>query len=236
MPSLDLEAGMVVKRVEGVRGTGLRLGDPRPLAERLLELGVEWLHVVDLDGAERGRPVNHEVARLLVSMGFRVQYGGGVRSVEHARLLLDEVGVERIVLGTLVFRSPAAVEEIVREYGGDRVVAALDARHRVVLVEAWRRSTSLDVVEALEHVEGLGVRGVLYTSVEREGRLWGVDTEGITWLRGRWPHLLEYAGGIATLDDIATLAELGVDAAVVGMAFHAGLLDITEALEAARRV
>ncbi len=236
MPSLDLESGMVVKRVEGVRGTGLRVGDPRAVAERLLEAGAEWVHVVDLDGAEQGRPVNHRVASLLLDMGFRVQYGGGIRSEEHARLLLDEVGVDRIVVGTLAFRAPRVVERIASEYGGDRVVAALDARHRVVLVEAWRRATGLDITQALDHVASLGVGGVLSTSVEREGRLWGVDLEGLVWLRGRWPGLLEYAGGIASLDDIIALAEAGADAAIVGMALHAGLLDISEALEAARRV
>ncbi len=236
MPSLDIEGGKVVKRVEGVRGTGLVVGDPVETAAGLAERGVEWVHVVDLDGAEAGRPVNAHVVKLLRDMGFRVQFGGGIRSEEHARLLLDRFGAERIVIGTLVFRSPLLVEKLAAEYGGDRLVAALDARYGVVVVEGWRRETGVDIREALEHVESLGVRGVLYTSVEREGRLAGVDVDGIRVLRGRWPWLLEYAGGIASIADIEVLAELGVDAAVVGMAFHAGLLDIVEASMLARRV
>ncbi len=236
MPSLDLEGGRVVKRVEGVRGTGLVVGDPASVASRLAERGVEWVHVVDLDGAEQGRPVNVHVVKLLKDMGFRVQFGGGVRSEEHAKLLLDELEVDRVIVGTLVFRNPGVLEKIVGEYGGERVVAALDARHGVVVVEGWRRETGVDILEALSHVESLGVRGVLYTSVEREGRLTGVDVDGVRVVRGRWPWLFEYAGGVSNISDVVVLAELGVDAVVVGMAFHAGLLDIVEASLMARRV
>ncbi len=236
MPSLDIENGLVVKRVEGVRGTGLLVGDPKGVAERLLEKGVEWIHVVDLDGAETGRPVNLRVAEMLVQMGFRVQFGGGVRRLEDFKALLEQVGVERVVVGTLVFRNPGLVERAVSEYGGDRIVAALDARYGVVLVEGWRREAGLDVIDALEHVGGLGVGHVLYTSVEREGRLRGVDWDGVRALRGRWGGGLQYAGGVASLDDVARLAEEGVDAVIVGMAFHAGLLDIGEAGVLARRV
>ena len=236
MPSLDIEDGRVVKRVEGIRGTGLLVGDPLEVAARLLDRGIEWVHIVDLDGAEKGSPVNAWVARELKKMGFRVQFGGGIRSLDHAKLLLEEYKVDRIVLGTLVFRNPGIVEKIVGEYGGERVIAALDARYGVVVIEGWRRETGIPLTRALEHVESLGVRGVLYTSVEREGRLAGVDADGVKALRGRWPWLLEYAGGVASMDDVRLLASLGVDAAIIGMAFHAGLLDITEASIVARRV
>ncbi len=236
MPSLDIEKGLVVKRVEGIRGTGLLVGEPRVVAKKLLEKGVEWVHVVDLDGAETGKPVNLGVAEMLVKMGFRVQFGGGVRKLEAFEVLLERVGVDRIVVGTLVFRDPGLVERAVNEYGGDRIVAALDARHGVVLIEGWRREAGPNIIEALEHVEKLGVRHILYTSVEREGRLRGVDWDGVRVLRGRWSGSLQYAGGVASIDDVIGLAEEGVDAAIVGMAFHAGLLDIGEASVLARRV
>ncbi len=235
LPSLDLEGGRVVKRVEGVRGTGLIVGDPREVAAGLERRGIREVHVVDLDGAEQGRPVNTSVARLLVSMGFRVQYGGGIRSIDHARLLLEDIGVDRIVVGTLFARNPSLVERMVSEYGGERIVVSLDARWGVVMVEGWRREArSLwDLVHtALE----MGVRGILYTSIEREGRLLGPDTERVKWLRGVWPYELQYAGGVSSLDDILVLAELGVNAAILGMAFHLGLVDPGEASMLAARV
>ncbi|AEM39308.1 histidine biosynthesis protein [Pyrolobus fumarii 1A] len=235
MPSLDLEAGRVVKRVEGVKGTGLVVGSPLEVAKRLWEKGVEWLHVVDLDGAEAGKPVNVGIAESLVRMGFHVQYGGGIRAKEHVELLLDKIGVERVVIGTLVHRNPRLVEDVVEEYGGDRIVAALDAKWGMVVIEGWRKEAK-SLRDMLDLVYGLGVRQILYTSVEREGKLTGADLERVAWLRGVWPYGLQYAGGIATIDDILGLAELGVDAAILGMAFHAGLLDVVEASVLAARV
>ena len=235
LPSLDIEDGRVVKRVQGVRGTGLIVGEPREVAGRLAERGIREVHVVDLDGAERGRPVNTSVAKLLVDMGFRVQYGGGIRSLEHARLLFDEVGVERVVVGTLLARNPSTVAAMVREYGGDRVVASLDARWGVVMVEGWRREAR-SLQELLELAYDVGVYAVLYTSIEREGRLEGPDAERVAWLRGVWPYELQYAGGVSSLDDILLLAEMGVDAVILGMALHLGLVDPVEALHMATRV
>lgn len=230
-PAIDLRHGRVVQLVGGdPAAVALERPDPRAQAEAFSEAGATWLHVVDLDAAFGQRNQWHHLARILGAPGIRVQFGGGVRSMTQIQQLLD-LGVERVVVGTQGVRNPAWTRELAKVFPG-RIVLAVDARGRDVVVKGWTESTGLDVADLARSLDDAGLAGFLYTNVEREGRLQGIDRTVIEALRHAAPHTpLLASGGITTLDDLAWLQDAGVSGAVLGMSIYQGAIDLEKALE-----
>jgi phosphoribosylformimino-5-aminoimidazole carboxamide ribotide isomerase len=222
VPSIDLMEGQAVQLVGG-REKALEAGDPRPIAERFALAGE--IAVVDLDAA-LGQGNNEAVCTELCRR-FAVRMGGGIRDVASARRWLDR-GARKVVLGT------AAKPEVLRQLPRERVVAALDAVHGEVVVEGWRTKTGARVEDRMaELAEFCG--GFLVTFVEREGRLVGIDLGRVEELvKAARGARLTVAGGVATVDEIAALDRLGVDAQV-GMALYTGRMDLADAIAAPLR-
>ncbi|MEO0650690.1 MAG: phosphoribosyl-ATP diphosphatase [Planctomycetota bacterium] len=219
LPSIDLQGGHAVQLVGGER-LELDAGDPRPLARRFGRAGE--VAVVDLDAA-LGHGDNRAVIEELLALA-PARVGGGIRDVESARAWLDR-GATRVVLGT------AATPQVLRELPRERVVAALDARDGEVVVEGWRTGTGRGVAERMAELAPY-VSGFLVTVVEREGRLGGVDLDLAGALReAAGDRELVYAGGVTSVDDVAALDRLGIDAQV-GMALYKGQLGLAEAFAA----
>ncbi|MEB3787334.1 MAG: hypothetical protein GSR78_01100 [Desulfurococcales archaeon] len=222
VPSIDLDGPRAVKRVRGRRGTGLDLGDPRRLVDRIASYGFRKIHVVDLRGAEEGRITGWslELAGYARSLGLEVRLGGGIRSLEDA-LRAREAGASEIMLGTLWVKNPGLAGAIAGRLG--RVWAAVDeGASGTVMVRGWTASGGLSVGEALERIEHLGFEGVLYTFIPVEGTLQGVPVDKLRRVRLLTGLRLAYAGGIAGPRDLEALRDLGVDEAVVGMALYTG--------------
>ena len=222
MPSIDLSGGTAVKRVRGVRGTGLFLGDPLKVAAKLYEAGYEYLHVVDLDAAE-GMSSNEPIVKELCGMGFKwIQVGGGIRSVDKASTLLS-YGASAVVVSTIFFTARKEFERILEAVGGDKVIIALDYDNNyIVRIGGWSRE-AMKLGDALNEIRNYDVKGVLFTYIENEGSEKGVDMrlgEFVGYVKG----LKEYAGGISTIHDLQTLKSFGIDHAIVGMALYNGRL------------
>ena len=219
VPSIDLMDGCAVQLVGG-REKALDAGDPRPLAERFRLAGE--IAVIDLDAA-LGRGSNATVIRKLLRIA-PCRVGGGIRDVDTAISWLD-AGASKVILGT------AATPEILRRLPRERVIAALDADGGEVVVEGWRKRTGRSVAERLPELNGL-VGGYLVTSVEREGRLGGIDLEHAERLVSQAGDArVTVAGGITTTEEIAALDRLGADAQV-GMAIYTGRLELADAIAA----
>lgn len=230
IPSIDIENGVAVKRVRGRRGTGLRLGDPLALAEKIASYGFEWIHLVDLDAAEKGRP-SPEVMRLverISSLGLRVQYGGGVRGVEVAEELCSH-GVSRLVIGSAWPRNPGILGETRRATGCEVLAAVEEDVDGYILVRGWLDKEPLRLGDALRVVNEAGANGVLYTQVWVEGSLGGPDLERAMRARSIYPGFMVYSGGVSSIRDVENLDRLGFDAVVVGMALYTGRISWEEA-------
>lgn len=222
VPSIDLSSGKAVKRVRGIRGSELVVGDPVKVAEELHELGYEVLHIVDLDAAE-GRGDNEDLVKVLTTLGFKwVQVGGGIRDRVKAQRLLS-YGASSVVISTIFYENRRLFEEVVNLVGGEKVLIAVDYDEDLtVRTRGWVRG-SVRVDEALNDINDYEVLGVIFTYIGSEGTAGGVDRR-IQNFVGRVRGLREYAGGISSLDDLKFLKEVGIDYAIVGMAIYRGSL------------
>ncbi|UXD21529.1 1-(5-phosphoribosyl)-5-[(5-phosphoribosylamino)methylideneamino] imidazole-4-carboxamide isomerase [Ignicoccus pacificus DSM 13166] len=231
-PSIDISNGRAVKRVRGVRGTGLDLGDPLRWLDFWADEGAEGIHVVDLDAAERGRPVNEDTILKLIEMakdrGLWIQVAGGIRSIEHAKLYQD---ADAVVVGSKAHKDPNFVDSLSKELGPEKVIIAIDLKGGRVTVEGWNEKLPVGLDEALKKFEGKSFRGIMYTYVDTEGTMRGPDIEGVKYIRSRYPSiLLEYAGGVGSKEDVLSLSEAGVDVVIIGMALYSGKLKLKDLL------
>lgn len=223
-PCVDIQRGRAVRLFEGdpERET-VYFDDPKAAAAHWIGLGARELHVVDLD-ATTGQGDNQELIRGMATeaaaAGARLEIGGGVRSAEAAKGWLGVL--HRVVLGTVAVTRPALVGELVAEYGPERVAVSVDARGGLVALRGWQETSAVPAVELAGRMAELGVRHLIYTDIDRDGTLRGVDPEPVRAMRAAFPHLLVAGGGVATEADLRLYRDLGLDGAIVGRALYEG--------------
>ncbi|GAA0214573.1 1-(5-phosphoribosyl)-5-[(5-phosphoribosylamino) me thylideneamino]imidazole-4-carboxamide isomerase [Halobacterium noricense] len=226
-----MQDGEVVQLVQGERGTATRYGDPVEAARRWVDEGARTLHLVDLDGAFEGERANAAaVDAVLDAVDVPVQLGGGIRTAEDALDLLDR-GVDRVILGTAAVENPDIVAEISEEHPGS-VTVSLDAKEGEVVVSGWTEGTGLDPAEAAERYEELGAGAILFTDVDVEGQLEGINRESVERVVDAVDIPVVASGGVTTLDDVRALREAGAAAVVVGTALYEGRFTLAEAQSA----
>ena len=234
IPAVDVQDGEVVQLVGGERGTGKRYGDPVEAADRWIEAGASTLHLVDLDGAFEGDRVNAAAIEAVVgAVGetTTLQLGGGIRTAEGARDLL-EAGIDRVILGTAAVEDPDIVADIDDTHPGS-VVVSLDAKEGEVVVSGWTEGTGLDPAEAAARYEALGAGAILFTNVDVEGQLEGINREIVAAVVDAVDIPVIASGGVASVDDVVALQQAGAAAVVVGTALYEGQFTLREAQAAA---
>ena len=231
VPAVDMQDGEVVQLVQGEKGTDTTYGDPVDAAEEWVEGGAETLHLVDLDGAFEGERKNAAtVEAILDAVDVDVQLGGGIRTADDAIDLLS-LGVDRVILGTAAIENPEIVAKISEEHPGS-VMVSLDAKDGEVLVSGWTESTGLDPAEAATRYEKLGAGAILFTDVDVEGRMEGVQTGPVRRVSEAVGIPVVASGGVASVEDIRTLRDAGASAVVVGSALYQGAFTLAEATDA----
>jgi phosphoribosylformimino-5-aminoimidazole carboxamide ribotide isomerase len=209
--------------------------DPVEVALRWEEQGASRLHVVDLDGAKSGTQANLPVIeRIAATVGVPVQVGGGIRSVETARALVES-GVSRIILGTVAVRQPEVVDETLAALGAQAVIVGIDARGGMVAVNGWTQGSAIAATELARTMAKAGVVRIMYTDVSKDGTLSGPDLDGIRAMARACNAAIIAAGGIASNQHVRQLAALGIEGAVVGKALYTGDITLPEALAAIGR-
>ena len=231
IPAIDIRGGRCVRLYQGDYGRETVFADdPVEVARRWQDEGAPRLHVVDLDGAREGRPVNAElVGRIVAVARVPVQVGGGLRDMPAIQRYLD-TGVDRVVLGTAAVKDRALLADALAKHG-QHVVVGVDARAGLVAVEGWAEKTQLAVVELMSELAALGVPRFIYTDTARDGTLEGPDFQAVESLTAGVGVPVIYAGGVSSIDDLVRLASLGLEGAIVGQALYTRDVVLREALE-----
>ncbi len=232
IPAIDLKDGNCVRLRQGrMEDDTLFSTDPVAMARHWQEQGARYLHLVDLNGAFAGEPVNREIIREIVSaLDIPCQLGGGIRDLETVAAYLD-LGLDRVILGTVAVENPALVREAARDFPG-RVCVGLDARNGFVATRGWAAETGVRALDLARDFADCGVAAIIYTDILRDGMQTGVNLDETRALAEAIPIPVIASGGIATLDDIRALLPLekaGVTAAITGRALYAGSLDLKAA-------
>lgn len=229
IPALDLKGQKCVQLVGGdPKKKLIEEDDPLKIAKCWEDSQAKRLHLIDLDGAIEGKRKNESIVRDIVKeIGVPVQFGGGLRTLEDAKSFLD-MGIEKIILGTMALQNPGALERLSNEYGPDRLIVALDSRGGIVTIKGWALDTgkrASEIAGAFEPYAG----EVLFTNVDVEGKMRGIDREIIKEITGATKMDVIVSGGITTVEDIKMARDLGAAGVVIGSALYTGKLDFFSA-------
>ena len=236
-PAIDLKDGMCVRLQQGdMQRATVFNRDPAAQAHTFETQGFRHLHVVDLDGAFAGKPMNGAaVERILETVGLCVQLGGGIRDMAMVEGWLEK-GVNRVIIGTAAVRDPALVKEAAKKFP-KRVAVSIDARVGKVAVEGWAETSELTVLDIAKRFEDAGVAAIVYTDVARDGMLKGINWDATIALAEAISIPVIASGGLASIDDVKTMTEpraKKLEGAIAGRALYDGRLDAAEALKLIR--
>jgi phosphoribosylformimino-5-aminoimidazole carboxamide ribotide isomerase len=236
-PAVDILGGSAVRLVRGdFDAKKVYDEDPLSAARTWVDAGARFLHVVDLDGAKSGQPVNIDHLRRIASLGVPVQYGGGLRTLEALDQALG-AGAERVILGTAAFTDLGLLERALETHGPERVVVSVDVRGGEVSIEGWTKAAEIGIREVFATLIERGVQELAYTNVDRDGMLGGLNFEDLIWVAKAAEHgHLVYSGGIGDIEDLRHLAKLRQEAhlenltgVIVGKALYEGRFTIAQA-------
>jgi phosphoribosylformimino-5-aminoimidazole carboxamide ribotide isomerase len=236
VPSIDLRGGRVVRLRQGDYADQLNYDvDPLTTARAFRAAGADWMHVVDLDGAKEGRPAQVAlVAQVIEAFGLPVECGGGVRSTDDVRRLLD-AGAARVVVGTKAVEDWAWFESLMRlDAFAHKVVLALDAKDGMVATRGWTQTSALRAVDVAKRAADWPVAAILYTDVAKDGMMQGPNLEHTRALADAGPIPVIASGGVGHVGHIRALRELPVWGAIVGRSLYEGKLDLEQAIRVAR--
>ena len=232
-PAIDLRAGKVVRLAQGDPKRQTTYGnDPRQQAEQFKAEGAEWIHVINLSGAF-GEDANANLKALesILSVGLKVEFGGGIRDEETIRIPL-EMGVERVFLGTAAIQDPALVDWAIATYGAARIAGDIGARDGKVTVKGWQEATALSVLEVGQRFRQQGIEWCVLTDVARDGVSSGVNVSSAVELQKATGLRVVASGGVSSLDDVLRVCEAGLAGVIIGRALYEGSVSLRAALAA----
>lgn len=238
IPAVDLKNGRCVRLRQGrMDAETIYSDDPAAMAQRWVEQGAQWLHVVDLDGAIEGEPRNlPAIEHIVRTAAVPVQVGGGIRTIDCIQRYLG-LGVARVILGTLAIEQPQVAADLCRRFPG-RIAVSLDARDGKVALQGWRQSAALDYLDIARQIEAWHPDGLIFTAIQRDGTLEGPDLPRLKELLTAVSIPVIAAGGIGHIDHIQSLLPLeadGLNGMIIGKALYDGSVIFREALAVAQR-
>lgn len=231
-PAIDLKDGKAVRLIHGEMDSATVFNDdPAAQARSFVEAGCEWLHLVDLNGAFAGRPVNAApVEAILKACDVPAQLGGGIRDMATIEAWIEK-GLARVILGTVAIENPALVREAARAFPG-KVAVGIDARAGKVATKGWAERTDVDATELAKSFADDGVAAIIYTDIDRDGAMGGPNVDATAALARAVSIPVIASGGVSSLDDLSALKQTGVIAgAISGRALYDGAIDLAQALK-----
>ncbi len=231
LPAIDINDGQCVRLYQGdYAQITIFDSDPVRIAQRWQSAGASWLHVVDLDGAAAGHPVNVElIERMRESTSLHIELGGGMRTLEHIGQMLD-LGIDRVILGTVALTDRELLGEALARWG-ERIAVGLDARNGQVAISGWRETSQVQATSLATELCAIGVNRFIYTDIARDGALKGPNLDALREMQQVISCSLIASGGVSSIDDLRSIAALGIEGAIVGKALYTGDVDLAVAIK-----
>lgn len=231
-PAIDLKDGQAVRLQQGDMDKSTVYGEnPAEVAKTFESAGAKWIHVVDLNGAFAGKSKNLDAIKsIIASVSIPVQIGGGIRTMENINTMINEVGIQRVILGTAAAKNPQLVKDAVKKYG-DKIAVGIDAKDSYVAVNGWAETSSILAVDLTKQMKNAGVTTFIYTDISKDGMMEGPnisETKIISEIGGIDVIL---SGGISNKQDILNAKEAGFAGAITGKAIYTGAIDLKEVIK-----
>lgn len=231
MPAVDIKNGKCVQLVQGQPGSEMiAIENPENIAKHWEDLGAENLHIIDLDGTIDGKTSLDVIKKILKEVSVPIQLGGGIRSIDYAKRLLD-LDIERLIIGTMGIEHPETITQLSDEYGSERIMISLDSKDNRVVIKGWQEKIDKSPAELSNEFKEHGAGSILFTNVDVEGLLGGFYTEPVIELKNSVDLPIVYSGGITSISDVKQLNESGVEGIVIGSALYKDKIDLKEALK-----
>ncbi|MGI5963139.1 MAG: 1-(5-phosphoribosyl)-5-[(5-phosphoribosylamino)methylideneamino]imidazole-4-carboxamide isomerase [Lawsonibacter sp.] len=229
LPAIDLKDTKVVRLYQGDFSSVHQVAeDPIATAQAFVQAGARWIHMVDLDGAKDGVRKNSAVVQEVVRTGLKVELGGGIRSMED----LEEIfalGVERAVIGSAAVRQPELVQQAVAQYGS-RIAVGIDTKDGHVKTDGWLNDSGLEFLTFAKRMESMGVKTIIFTDIATDGTLTGPSFQRLQELKEEVGCRIIASGGVSNNQDLRELAAMGIYGAIIGKAYYAGTVNLTQAV------
>jgi phosphoribosylformimino-5-aminoimidazole carboxamide ribotide isomerase len=231
LPAIDLKDGKAVRLSKGLMDTAKIYSDePWQVAKHFEKLGSEWVHLVDLNGAFAGKPENLEqIKQIRANTNLKLELGGGIRDEETIKMYL-ELGIDRLILGSIAVKNPDFVKKMAAKYP---IVVGIDAIDGMVVVEGWAETSDMKAADLARAFADCGVEAIICTDVGRDGMMTGINIEFTKAIQEASGVETIASGGLKDMSDINTLIKAGIDGTIVGKAFYEGTLDLKEAFKVA---
>lgn len=229
-PAIDILGGKCVRLTQGRYGESTIYGDrPWEMAQSFEKKGAKWLHLVDLDGAKAGKPINLDAIKKVVeSVNIPIELGGGIRTFDDMETLLD-IGISRIILGTSAVKSKKFVEDAVKKHG-DKIAVGIDAKDGMVAISGWEEVSDFKAVDFAKDIEKLGVKTIIYTDIATDGMLTGPNLSAMEEMVNSVNMNVIASGGVGKIDDVKNLVPTGVCGVIIGRALYTGNVKLEECL------
>lgn len=229
-PAIDIRNQQSVRLLQGDYNQETQYGDPIEMAKRWVREGATYLHIVDLDAA-KGNPSNNleVIQKIVQEVDVPIQVGGGIRSIERIKELLD-IGVNRVILGTAAVKEPDFVKQSVEQFG-EQVVVSIDARDGYVATDGWTETSSLRALDFVKELKSAGVQTIVYTDISKDGMLQGPNLQELNYMNDATSIDVIASGGVTSIDDIQALSGMGIYGAIIGKALYEGKIDLKAVME-----
>lgn len=233
LPAIDIKDGNCVRLFKGDFSTAEKVAaDYMETAKGFEKAGASWIHMVDLDGAKEGRPVNTQIYKDVANKtSLKVEVGGGIRNIDTIRQYLS-MGISRVIIGSAALKNPELVKEAVLNFGSEKIAVGIDSKNGMVAAEGWLESSDVHYIQLAKEMIKIGVRYFIVTDISKDGTLSGVNTlqlKGLSEAVGNACNIIA-SGGVHTIEDIIACKKLGLYGTICGKSIYKGTLDLREAV------
>ena len=226
LPAIDIKNGQCVRLQQGLKDSEtVYFKDPVAVAKRFQDMGVQYIHIVDLDGAFEGEPQNLKIIESIVkALDIPIEVGGGIRSLEMAKMYMD-IGISRIIIGTQAIKNFTFIEKLISLYD-EKICVSIDAKDGMVCTEGWVESSNMEALELANKLEKIGLSNLVYTDISKDGMMTGPNFRMLEILNNNLCMNIIASGGIASAEQLDRLAEMDLYGAITGKAIYEGAIDL----------